>query len=579
MDRKPGILALRAINQYRQRDVFSYLALRYYLDNAASRTDQWAQKFCVESVLRRSSQPYSSVLHFKEMTDGQPSHRQMYFPSASEALAEAALIDACSRSSGDGFRLNDAVYSYNPVSTSETSGIFNHYMEGFRRRHEAITSACQDPSGKVVSFMDIKRFYPSIGAEVAEKAWSRACEASDISSTFRSLGDKLIRDHGARVAHDSASRVGILTGPMFSHFLANLLLTEVDRRLSNADVSYCRYVDDITLVGAPEKVRVARAEIVAMLSDLGLELHDDAAGKSMEIAASTWLNGAQDDDEWQQADSWMRLVGDIKRLLVTRPESSSEVGVQFMAHGFRMPVLDYSSAAQETGYLRRFSLRGRPLLEAGRSTSVIIRSLVDRARELKERYAAELDRFSEHYAGSDGFEAKRLVPKIRYRLGRLAYLSDQRELKSMGEDITDPTLALHSEVVKAIGTGKVDRILEMGRNVAQAVAQPIGMASNRVVVTKHVLTEGEVQALAVFMVNGVEVELPSVDVLSENELIRFVEAGPDLEMMRSDDPFIAQLASLHGLSSTVRHFNVLDTPFDPLEEIALDALDPAGGSL
>ncbi len=29
---RPGVLAVRAVNQYRSRDVLTYLALRYYLD-------------------------------------------------------------------------------------------------------------------------------------------------------------------------------------------------------------------------------------------------------------------------------------------------------------------------------------------------------------------------------------------------------------------------------------------------------------------------------------------------------------------------------------------------------------------
>jgi len=453
-------------------------------------------------------------------------------------------------------------------------------MDGFRRRHESITEMCRNPEGKVVAFMDIKRFYPSVREEVASKAWEKACNRSNLKEPLVELGFKLLADH-ARVARTSSeSGSAILTGPMFSHLIANLVLSDVDAAFSCGEVGYCRYVDDIALVGTPDRVHRARQRLASLLDEIGLELHDESSGKSLEIAASTWLDGAEDDDEWKQEDSWMKLVGDVKKLLVVRPDLTQQLSLQFSNHGFRMPVLDYSIAAQESTYAKRIAGSADHLMYSGDVSKVAIEQLIGRASALKERYFNELKAITDAYGVADGFQAKRLLPKIRYRLGRLAYLSDNGELRSMSEDIKDPSLALHGEVVKAIASGRVDLVLEMGRNVAQAVAQPVGMEGNRVVVEKTELSSAELQALAVFKVNGVEVQanLPK-DVTDNNELIRFVERGPDIDMMRSGDPFLSNLASLHGLSANVRHYEMLDTPFDAFEEIALDALDPAGGSL
>jgi len=38
-----SILAIKALNQYRKRDVIPYLGLRYYLDNTSARRDRWIQ--------------------------------------------------------------------------------------------------------------------------------------------------------------------------------------------------------------------------------------------------------------------------------------------------------------------------------------------------------------------------------------------------------------------------------------------------------------------------------------------------------------------------------------------------------
>lgn len=95
---RPGVLAVRAINQYRRRDVLTYLSLRYYLDNSAARTDLWAETVATDLLLGRTDLPYLRVHHFKE-TDGvgKHTHREIHLPGANEALAEAALLAECSK--------------------------------------------------------------------------------------------------------------------------------------------------------------------------------------------------------------------------------------------------------------------------------------------------------------------------------------------------------------------------------------------------------------------------------------------------------------------------------------------------
>jgi hypothetical protein len=63
---RAGILAVRAVNQYRRRDVLTYLALRYYLDNEAARTDHWVKEVATDLILKRSNQPYFRAFHFKD---------------------------------------------------------------------------------------------------------------------------------------------------------------------------------------------------------------------------------------------------------------------------------------------------------------------------------------------------------------------------------------------------------------------------------------------------------------------------------------------------------------------------------
>jgi len=175
---RPGVLAVRAVNQYRRREVLAYLALRYYLDNSAARSDKWAKQVAMELVLSRTNTPYFQAQHFKEITEsGAVIHREIYLPGANEALAEAALLAECASHSG--FSNHDSVFSYQLNNGNDRSGIFKPYTPGLSARHHAIAKACESNSDNIVLYTDIKRFYPSISSELALQAWVKSCEKCD----------------------------------------------------------------------------------------------------------------------------------------------------------------------------------------------------------------------------------------------------------------------------------------------------------------------------------------------------------------------------------------------------------------
>lgn len=124
---RPGVLAVRAVNQYRRRDVLPYLGLRYYLENTASRTDEWAKRVAIDLVLARNNTPCLRVFHFKEATEtGRVEHRAIYLPGANEALSEAALLDECANQPHV-FRNPLCVFSYHLNHGKDRSGIYRHY--------------------------------------------------------------------------------------------------------------------------------------------------------------------------------------------------------------------------------------------------------------------------------------------------------------------------------------------------------------------------------------------------------------------------------------------------------------------
>ena len=286
-----GLLATRALNQYRRRDVVAYLGLRYYLENTAARADLWATDVAVDLAIRQSRASYLTVQHFKEIdVDGCISHRAIHLPGPNESLAEAALVDACARA-GSEFDPGESVFSYRPATGDDESGIFVHYIHGLKLRHSEITKICNAQPDVRVAFFDIKRFYPTVPMQKSVSAWTNACDRSGLQKKFTELGLRLLSSHQEESAHSGGH---LLTGPMFSHLIGNLVLRNMDQLLSIGPAKYLRYVDDLTLIGSPREIAESLQKAKRCLAELGLELHPESSTKTQNISAKDWLLGQHD---------------------------------------------------------------------------------------------------------------------------------------------------------------------------------------------------------------------------------------------------------------------------------------------
>lgn len=571
---KPGILASRAINQYRTRDVIPYLALRYYLENSCARSDHWASEVAVHLTQTRNLPTYFEAQHFKETQDnGQVLHRSILLPGPNEALSEAVLLAECSKY--DVFEPMSCVYSYRLAKEGDRSGIFEPYFSGFRQRHQDVAKACREYSDGIVLYTDIKKFYPNIRVQQASEAWATSCRGTAIPTHLSALGHKLLDDHSLTCQKHKQGD-GLLTGPMFSHLIANQLLRPVDEAMSRAFPGrYFRYVDDVIIVGSPIDVRSGQKQLSGLLADLHLSLHEDEGEKTFSVDSAGWLKGADDFDD-ENGRNWMLFVGELRRFLIAKPLERAGLAAAFAAEGFNIPLPNYLAAASEAGPMQRLSDFLSKYRWAGKRIQQISPFLLlGFAKAMRFVFADRMARLLEVSPDVRGYERKRLIPKLRYFGGRLLYLGTPEMQIDFSKGLHRyPELQLLAVVLESVATRDVSKLLPLGSNAVQSAAQVLRLSATPVRYSLEALGEAELQGVAILQMNGVKLSEDSHPNPNGNELNRFANSdAPIFDLIREAGPFVQEMACLHGADGPVRHSNTLDTAFDRDEQLAFDVLN------
>jgi len=363
--------------------------------------------------------------------------------------------------------------------------------------------------------------------------------------------------------------------------IGNLVLRQLDDEMSNRlPARYFRYVDDITVVGSKQAVGESLKIIRGRLGDLGFDMHEDWSPKSLELPTQEWIGGRHDFRQSRREISWMTLIGDLKRFLLTNPDDHQRLHEAFRSEGFRIPVRDYSYAVYECGFLDRIKRLASTRWFRRKVRQVSISTLVQQARWLRDSYESEFNDLLDGFAKSSSYERKRRIPKLRYRAGRLTYLASDDTLATIASFVDSvPELHFQSLVMSATATGNIDRVIGLGTNAAQAAAQPMRSGGRNAKMTLPDLSEAQLQALAVFRLNGVTVDAQHGQGLGQSELLDFSELGASSILMRSNNAFLREIACLHGVARCPRHPEMLESVFDEDEDLAIDAVDQLQQSL
>ncbi|MEZ8701992.1 RNA-directed DNA polymerase [Vibrio cyclitrophicus] len=425
-------------------------------------------------------------------------------------------------------------------------------------------------------YTDIKKFYPNIRHEDALKIWEEKCLESNIATKYFALGEKLLKQH-FEVNRTYNSGKGVLTGPMFSHVIANLLLDKIDRHMYDlTNGRYCRYVDDVIFVGQDDELELWRNELEKQFSNLGLELHDGE--KDFSVSNEKWLEGQHDFDS-NLSIYWMQLIGDLKKYLFAYPNRSSELSKLFIANNIRIPVLDYTSVMKESTSVQKLGdWLGKFHFSRSLIRSISTDTLLNRAELCRLNMHAEFLKLTEGFEDAKDYDKKRLVPKIRFLAGRLAILSSPKMLLECSELLIKfDEFHQVAATMKAVATRNVTECLAMGSNCTQAAAQLLSIEDLPVEIdvaglkgnNAHVIE----QSLAILDLNGINYDVD----LQESELRKFSKGIGIGLLMESKDRYIKELSCLHGIGLP-RHKLLLNSCFDRDEELILDVLNQVHSS-
>jgi len=571
---RPEIFAVRAVNQYRKRNILPYMGLRYYFANRCAVRNQWATEVAIDLALSTTEPAYFHARSFKERDPaGKIEYRDLHLPGPNEAFAEAALLAECSKYPE--FENLSCVFSYRLAKNDYREGVFETYFPGLQEKHRAIAKACESSPSDFVLYTDVKRFYPNISTELAKSVWNNACEKSKIDSKFRELGDKFL-DHHKSISTTPKISEGLLTGPMFSHLIGNLVLRTLDEEMTKLMPGrYFRYVDDIVLVGTQEQVDRGRKCVVCLLDDFKLQLHDSK--KDFTVPVEEWMRGAKDfEDDNSHQPNWKTFIGSLKQFLVVKPEQRDELLNVFASKELRMPLPDYSGEVMESHYLKKLLQRfiNQPKARF-KARQITIDSLVREGLVLREFYVKNLHEQLERSQNLTGYERKRKLPKLRFLATRLTYLATSEKLSDFGPLLEQfPELYPLAKVFQAVTSCDVSDLLSLGADTVQSAAQILRLSVQSVQCSDSEWTETKKQGLAILLMNGTRPKTGSDEIILQDEINQFARwDGYGDELMTSDNPFIKELSCLHGVDQKCRHQTILDSAFDPGDPLVFDAIN------
>jgi hypothetical protein len=575
---RPGRLAVRAANEYRNRDIISYLGLRYYLLATSSRSDRWSREIASELVRRREALPYRKSKVYKGVSErktGDESwlieYRPLHLPGPTEMLCESALLDACSVKGGP-FSRKKSVFSNVLCEGNSREGMVEPYFKLWRERQNQIASCCRLSPNEIVVYFDLTKFYPSVEHDLINKAWALACQTSKLERGWESLGERIITDYKAIL---EPQKRGLPMGPMFSHILGNLVLSDFDLKMAlKYKGRYFRYVDDIAIVLPKSKQVDAKNHIISFLPP-GLQLNQS---KQVEMSTDCWLQNFNTFEGAVSSKDWMRLISVIKAFAIMRPTDAHALFESLRSLEFRFPFHDYTAAIKNRNALDRFKAlwsKGwfREKIRAQDASAILAMSL--HARKV---YFFKLNLLLSEELPRDGMSRKLHLQRVRYLASRLLYLATSEQLKTVLVGIEGIMELLDlAAIYRSLIECDVTDLLPFSESVTRVAAQVLSASGKAVECRRRLITEELISAWSVLRAYGVLVDFKGIEESPLGPLANFVDSEVQCPDRKAMHPFYREIITLK-MGEAASTMDLLSTALDETEHSVLDAVGMFHGS-
>jgi hypothetical protein len=556
-------LHLRALNEYRRVSPLTYLGLRYALEATAAQQDRWAKEVAPDILMRESSPSYFLTHQYKERNrHGNLDFREMAFPSGSEALAEAALLEECSKRGGP-FSPHDDVFSYRLAAPNSPEGIYKPYFELYAARQSAIGKACRKYPQHVVLYVDIRRFYPSIPIGRAVRVWQKAAAKARLSGDWIAVG-RLLLERQRRTDQ------GFLIGPVFNHLVANLILADFDKLMRQSfQGRYFRYVDDLALV-VPDSERKQVVKLIrGELKRLGFKVNPK---KTQHLAAADWASTAPYQGDYYEEDDrndllWMRFIDHLKSYLLLHPENTRLVRDTFREDGFRIPLPRYEQEITSAKYQLRFENRRQSKRFLEKIRNVTVHSISVEAHELRELYLSSYrDIWAEHRR-AEGMKRKWYCSRLRYLLSKLLLTASKKDLAKVSDDLSGKEeFVQYREIARAVLSRDVSALVAFGGKVCAGAGQALATTGGKYSCSPKRWGVKAVHGYMTLLLLGVDIDSEPPVRVTRGKEVMFATGNFERNTWREiDDPFFRDLFALAGKASLKRHRAMLQSPLDPDE--------------
>jgi hypothetical protein len=411
----------------------------------------------------------------------------------------------------------------NVLTADGTSGSVAPYFYWWAKRQKAIETSCRQNRSGTVVYMDLHKFYPSVSSELAGAAWKDAAESGRLAPYWTKLGEKLLVDYRTILG----GRGGLLTGPVFGHMVGNLILRKLDDKLCTYyPGKYFRYVDDIAIVIPKTETKTAHKLLKEALPD-GLHINET---KTFEMGANEWLSITSSFEAEMHTLSWGRFISGLKFFLFAHKGSVELLQPAASAEGFRLPLRDNITAAQEQSTVQRFIQRIRaPWFDrekAPTKTSDVLR-LAFEARQQMTRAFGEASETVSRIPSSQKMRRKLQIQKLRYAAKRLLYLAPTDQLGHLASMIKDvPEISELHAIFVALSSRDVTTLLAYSSSVAQAAAQVLLADGGPFRCSSHRWIQAQVDAWAILRMNGVPLKDTNDENITDSPLVRFAARRP-----------------------------------------------------